>query len=156
MKNTFLILFSISWLMLVTFVLINLGNSNIPNINFHEDNVDLEFQYPMDWQVNVEGDLTDRTSDKYILLDNKIYNASIIIHEYYNPQNIPTSCEKYDDCGLSTLHESFLFNKADFQQINTNPVLYISNLGGTDLEWDSENNATLRSAKPEINNSYHV
>jgi hypothetical protein len=160
MKNFIIyILLLVSLISITVLLVFYQRGQTLPTIKYAQDNVDLEFTYPIDWQIKTEGDLVDRYSDKYLVLENKIYQQSIVIHLFYDiPSNTKSLCEQYNDCGLVNEQKSaYTYQSEQFTKLPIKATtLMISKTGGIDFAWDANQQHSLIAGKPQIANSYYV
>lgn len=156
MKAIIAIPLSIVWLALSGGYLFLIANVKIDQPqSFKADNVSITFNYPSGWKAEVQGDLTTTTSDKLIILSDKLDQYSIIIRQRIDKPSTKV-CVTYNDCEFQNINEYFSFSESSFELLNTKHNLYISKTGGTDYIWDNNGNTTLLSAQMKVGYSYEV
>jgi hypothetical protein len=133
-----------------------MGSQNLPILKYNLDNVDITFEYGIDWNIKTEGDTSSSKNIKYIQLDNKLDNSSINLTLYYKDSSENSECEKYNDCGLQFDQNIFEFDKKSFELIKSTRSIFISSLGGTDISWGDNNQNILSGTKPLPNNYYYI
>jgi hypothetical protein len=133
-----------------------MGSKNLPIIKYTGDNVDITFEYSIDWNIKIEGDILSSKSIKYIQLNNKLDDSSINLTLYYKAPSENSDCEKFNDCGLQLDQNIFDFDRKSFELLKSTNSIFISSLGGTDISWGDDMQTTLSGTKPLPDNYYHV
>ena len=123
--------------------------------HFKSDNIAVTFTYPANWKVDLQGDLSDTSSDKLITLTDPDAQFSIMLRQsFVKPSS--NECAKYNDCQFVEPVRYFSFIANDFEPLNTIHSIYASKKGGVDFFYDNQGNINLLESDMVIGNSYEI